>query len=127
MLKRFLTILALLSLLFGNAWAEDRRANTSVLVVMTLNVEFMWDGVAPEEGRVDFPWKGSQTESEEHMEQIAKVIIINSDPDVVNLVEVENEQALKTLNDKFLQGRGYKPYFDKGITSFKRRFAWQTR
>lgn len=30
--------------------AEDRRSDKSRLVVMTLNAEFLWDGVDPEEG-----------------------------------------------------------------------------
>jgi len=52
-------------------WAEDRRSNTSVLVIMTLNAEFLWDGVSPEEGRVDFDCKHSQTEAEEHMRRMS--------------------------------------------------------
>lgn len=38
--------------------------------------------------------------------------------DIVNLVEIENLEALNTLNAKFLQGRGYKPCFAKGKDSF---------
>ena len=41
---------------------------------MTFNAEFLWDGVYPEEGQADFPWKGSLTEAEEHMRRIAEVI-----------------------------------------------------
>jgi endonuclease/exonuclease/phosphatase family metal-dependent hydrolase len=80
---------------------------------MTFNAEFLWDGVEPEEGNADFPWKSSQTEAEEHMSRIAEVIIRNN-PDIVNLVEVENLQALTSLNTKFLAGRGYVPYLVNG-------------
>jgi len=113
MLKRLgLAVLASL-LLIGRAYSEDRRVDHSQLVVMTFNAEFMWDGVEPEEGSVDFSWKGSQTEAEEHMQRIAGVII-RSNPDVLNLVEIENLNALNTLNQKFLSGRGYRPYFVEG-------------
>lgn len=117
MLKRALAAVLSLMLLVGISWAEDRRTDRSVLVIMTLNAEFLWDGVAPEEGQVNFEWKGSQTEAEEHMRRVAEVII-RSNPDIVNLVEVENHQALTTLNDNFLQGRGYKPYFVKGRDTY---------
>jgi exonuclease III len=88
-----------------------------MLVIMTLNAEFLWDGVEPEEGQVDFPWKFSQTEAEDHMREVAD-IIIRGNPDIVNLVEVENLDALKTFNDKFLAGRGYRPYLVKGKDTF---------
>jgi exonuclease III len=100
--------------------AEDRRIDRQFLTIMTLNAEFLWDGVPPEEGREDrikFPWRGDKTKAEKHMKDIAKIIIQNN-PDIVNLVEVENEQALNTFNNKFLQGMGYKPYFDKGTDSY---------
>ncbi len=93
--------------------AADRRTDPSKLVVMTFNAEFLWDGVAPEEGSADFPWKNSQTEAEEHMQQVA-TIITQANPDIINLVEVENLESLTTFNTKFLAGRGYKPYFIKG-------------
>ena len=93
--------------------AEDRRTAPCRLNVMTFNAEFLWDGVEPEEGSADFAWKGSQTEAEDHMRLVADVIK-RSNPDIVNLVEVENLQALTTFNDKFLAGRGYRPYFVQG-------------
>jgi endonuclease/exonuclease/phosphatase family metal-dependent hydrolase len=101
-------------LLVTSGRAEDRRVDKSRLVVMTFNTKFMWDGVAPEEGLVNFSWKFSQTEAEEHMDEIAKVIIRN-DPDIINLAEIENENALNVLNTKFLPGRGYAVYFAQGI------------
>lgn len=97
--------------------AEDRRTDKNWLSVMTLNAEFMWDGVEPEEGQVNFAWKHSQTEAEEHMADIADVII-EQNPDIVNLVEVESLAALKRLNDKFLSDRGYKPYLVKGKDTY---------
>jgi len=112
---KFIGILIVLLVIF--TYSGDRRTDKSTLVIMTLNAEFMWDGVDPEEGQVNFPWKHSQTEAEEHMERIAE-IIISSNPDIVNLVEVENIEALKTLNDKFLEGRGYEPYLIKGKDTY---------
>jgi exonuclease III len=84
---------------------------------MTFNAEFLWDGVAPEEGQAQFPWKSSQTEAEEHMAKVAQVIIA-ANPDIVNLVQVENLEALTTFNNKFLSGRGYLPYLVKGHDTF---------
>src|SRR4030042_4811496 len=104
-LRGFCLVLAFLFLTFGFVTAEDRRSDKTRLCVMTLNAEFLWDGVAPEEGQVNFAWKSSQTEAEEHMRKIAD-IIISANPDIVNLVEVENINALTTFNDKFLPGRG---------------------
>jgi exonuclease III len=97
--------------------AADRRVDKSVLTVMTLNAEFLWDGAEPEEGRVDFPWKHSETEAAEHMEQIAQ-IIRRANADIVHLVEVENELAAGALNDNHLQGLGYRVYFIKGRDSY---------
>jgi len=112
-MKKVLRIIAPFLLLFTLLWGDDRRSDKSVLVVMTLNAEFLWDGVDPEEGAADFPWKGSQTEAEEHMQKVAQ-LIIQGNPDIVNLVEVENIQSLTTFNDKFLAGRGYRPFLING-------------
>ena len=89
--------------------AADRRRDKSHLVVMTLNAEFLWDGIEPEDGndQIDFPWKGSQTEAAEHMAEIAEAIV-KADADIVNLVEVEGLRALERLNVDFLGGRGYR-------------------
>ncbi len=99
--------------------AEDRRVDKSFLKIMTFNAEFLWDGVQPEEGRdtINFPWKGDPVKAERHMNNIGKIIIQNN-PDIINLVEVENEDSLNLLNNKFLQGMGYKAYFAKGKDSF---------
>ncbi len=60
---------AIVLIFIGTACSHgaDRRPDSSVLTVMTLNAEFLWDGVAPEEGQVNFPWKNSETEATEHM------------------------------------------------------------
>ena len=64
-------------------WAQhDTRPDPSRLVVMTFNAEFLWDGVEPEEGQVDFAWKHSPSEADDHMRAIAEVIIRNN-PDIV--------------------------------------------
>ncbi len=82
---------------------------------MTFNAEFLWDGVDPEEGAADvtFPWKGRPEEARDHMRAIAD-IVIQENPDIVNLVEVENLTALTTFNNNFLATRGYKPYLING-------------
>jgi len=112
-LRKLFVISISIILLFGFSKADDRRTDKSVLVIMTLNAKFLWDGMEPEEGGVDFPWKGSPTEAEEHMIDVAQ-IIIRSNPDIVNLVEIENEHALNTFNNRFLTGRGYRAYFIQG-------------
>lgn len=116
-LKKWWMIIVIFVLLSGSSWGEDRRIDKSKLVIMTLNAEFLWDGVAPEEGQADFPWKFSQIEAEEHMQEIAQIIIQNN-PDIVNLVEVENLNALTTFNNNFLDGRGYRPYLSNGKDTY---------
>src|SRR5262249_21759314 len=110
-MKQFIALLSISSLIVLHA--EDRRPDKSVLVIMTFNAEFLWDGVQPEDGDATFEWKGSQSEAEEHMSRIAAAIA-QSNPDIVNLVEVENLQALTTVNNKFLPGRGYTPFLVDG-------------
>ena len=97
--------------------AADRRPDKATLTVMTLNTEFMWDGLSPEEGQVDFSRKGSETEAAEHMEDIAEIIRAGN-PDIVHLVEVENKQAVDKLNTDYLAGSNYKVYFKKGKDTF---------
>lgn len=84
---------------------------------MHLNALFLWDGIPPEEGEIEFPWKGSPEKAEAHMREIA-ALIRAARPDLVNLAEVENEAALKRFNEKFLPGLGYRPYFAEGIDHF---------
>lgn len=101
--------------------ADDRRIDKDRLVVMTINTYFMWDGRAPEDGssQIDaaIPWKNSPTEADEHMEAIAEVIARHN-PDIINLVEVENEAAVAHLNSEFLDGRGYNVFFAQGGDTF---------
>lgn len=101
------------------AHAADRRPDKTTLTVMALNCEFLWDGVAPEEGAasVTFPWKGDQKLAEAHMKQVAN-LILRGNPDIISLEETENLHAVQVLNDKFLAGRGYKPYFIQGTDTF---------
>lgn len=84
---------------------------------MTFNAEFLWDGLAPEEGQVSFAWKGDPDAAAEHMQRVADVIIY-SDPDIVHLVEVENLDTLTLFRDSFLAGRGYEPYLVKGKDTY---------
>lgn len=121
---QFLQLLAISTLLllagfFNSVVADDHRTDKSTLTVMTFNAEFMWDGVAPEEGNssINIPWRGNQTLAEAHMQKIAEVIKA-ANPDIVNLVEVENLNALNTLNTKFLQGLGYQAYLVEGVDTF---------
>lgn len=118
-------LLRLVCLLFTTAFfftaascgAADRRPDKATLTVMTLNTEFMWDGLDPEEGQVNFSRKGSETEAAEHMEDIAE-IIKTGNPDIVHLVEVENKQAMDKLNTDYLAGSNYKVYFKKGKDTY---------
>jgi exonuclease III len=114
-----LILSAVVGLSTSAAIADDRRPDPASLSVMTINTYFMWDGVEPEEGstQIDIPWRHSQQEAEEHMAAIAAVIA-RANPDIVNLVEIENEAALNTLNNRFLAGRGYRPYFVQGGDTF---------
>jgi len=99
--------------------ADDRRVDKAHLTIMSFNAEFLWDGKAPEDGssQVQFPWRDSPAEAEEHMAKIAQVII-QGNPDIVMLVEVEGPDALNQLNDDFLAGRGYRTYFVQGKDTF---------
>lgn len=87
----------------------------SELTLLHWNVEFLWDGVEPEDGDADirFPWRGSPEKAATHMEEIARTIR-RVDADLVNLVEVEDERALRTFVERHLAGLGYRPYFVEG-------------
>lgn len=85
----------------------------SKLVLMAWNAEFLWDGRPPEEGKIDFEWKGSPEAAEAHMADVAAIVKAH-DPDILHLSEVENERALDTFNQKFLAGSGYLAYFVAG-------------
>lgn len=113
----FAVILLAVSLLSPSASAEDRRTRQDELTIMTLNTEFMWDGIAPEEGQVDFAWKNDPTGAALHMQRVAQIILA-SDPDIVHLAEVENRRAVEKLNTDYLNGRGYVVYFVKGKDTY---------
>ncbi len=72
---------------------------------MAWNVEFLWDGRAPEEGKIDFEWKGSPGKAEAHMADVAAIVKAD-DPDILHLSEVENKRALDTFNEKLLADSG---------------------
>ena len=56
---RTVTILAATAfLLVPGLNAQERRTDKSRLTIMTFNAEFMWDGVAPEQGNVEFRLDG---------------------------------------------------------------------
>jgi endonuclease/exonuclease/phosphatase family metal-dependent hydrolase len=110
---RRLWFLALLLLGAASAEAADRRLDKTRLVLMTLNAEFLWDGIAPEDGDADFARKGSRERAEAHMREIAGLIRA-ADADLVNLAEVENLQALERLNSFFLKDLGYRAYLVDG-------------
>ena len=111
------TILTLL--LLHPAHAEDRRPDKSRLTIANFNVEFMWDGLQPEEGsdRIEFAHRGNPELAAEKMRKIA-VVLRQLDADVVNLDEVENLDALTLLNNEHLQGMGYKPYLKNGRDTY---------
>jgi len=62
-----------LALLAAAALADDRRTDKTRLTVVTFNAEFLFDGVLSD-GQANFGWKGSPTEAEEHMAEIAAEI-----------------------------------------------------
>jgi exonuclease III len=97
--------------------AAGAADTSSSITIMTFNTEFMWDGVEPEQGNVEFEWKGNQELAEAKMAKIAE-IIRRANPDILNLVEVENLDALETLNRKFLSGMGYTAYLVEGRDSY---------
>ncbi|MDJ0842568.1 MAG: endonuclease [Acidobacteriota bacterium] len=95
----------------------DRRKDKNRLKIMTFNALFLWDGIDPEEGRVRFEWKGNPQKADKRMKNVAK-FIKKGDADIVNLVEVENLEALKLMNRKYLDGMGYKAYLTTGTDSY---------
>lgn len=111
---RTVALFILLGAAFG-VHAEDRRADKSQLTLMNFNVEFMWDGVEPEEGneRIQFPHRGNPELANAKMAKIAK-IIRKADPDIINLDEVENLAALEHFNAEHLSGMGYVAYLVNG-------------
>lgn len=83
------------------------------LVLMSWNVEWMWDGIAPEDGDIEFERKGDPVAARAHMEAIARVVR-DADPDIVNLVEIEGRDALELLESQMLADAGYEVGFVQG-------------
>lgn len=112
-------LVILLALVSSPTYAEDRRADKSQLVILNWNVEFLWDGLPPEEGssEIKFAHRGNPELAEAKMGRIAK-IIRNANPDIINLDEVENFDALKLFNERHLAGMGYRAYFKNGRDTF---------
>lgn len=102
-----------LMLLVSPVAAEDRRPDRALLTVMTLNAQWLWDGIAPEEGGGSFPWKGKPAPALTHMQAVAALIQAEN-PDVISLEEVENEEALRRFASIFPAALGYRPYFVHG-------------
>lgn len=98
----------------ANVQAEDRRAEKDTLSVMSLNAQWMWDGIEPEESDIPFSdRKGDPEASLAYIGRIAR-IIERMRPDMVFLQEIEGENALDLLNNEFLSDYGYKVYFIEG-------------
>ena len=106
-------------LLLPAAHAEDRRPDRTRLTIASFNVEFLWDGIAPEDGssQIEFPHRGNPVLANEKMARLA-VVLRELDADVVTLIEVENLEALRLFNDRHLQGMGYRPYLKQGRDTF---------
>lgn len=71
---RPLLILCLLAVAVP-AFSEDRRADLSKLTIMNFNVEFMWDGIEPEEGSgtIRFAHRGDSVKAAAKMAKIAEI------------------------------------------------------
>ena len=80
---------------------------------MTWNVEFLWDGIKPEDGDAEFPWKGDRRAARARMAKLAAKIR-QVDPDILGLVEVEGLKALETFRSEHLDGLGYRAYLVEG-------------
>lgn len=113
------TVDSLWGKIYGEKITElgNGRPDKQTFTIMTFNAELLWDGVLPEEGMLEFSWKGNREKAEEHMKEIADVIRQHN-PDIVNLVEVENLNALNTLNEKFLKDLGYHAYLVNGRDTY---------
>src|SRR5262249_54782188 len=76
----FSTAINFAAIFAHEAQADDRRIDKTQVTIMHLNAEFMWDGVAPEEGQpsIHFDWRGSPVEAAAHMQAVAAIINRNN-------------------------------------------------
>lgn len=83
------SVIALLLICVVSAFGEGRRSNKDILVIMTLNGEWMWDGVKRHEVGADkAPVRTrSKTKSKAHMRDLVKLVKAAT-ADTVNVVEV---------------------------------------
>lgn len=100
----------------GDPSGTTAATSSEPWVLMSWNVEFLWDGEAPEDGDADFPWKGDRQAARAHMQDLAD-LIREVDPDLIGLVEVESLKALETFNRDFLAGSGYEAHLVEGLDS----------
>ena len=117
--NRIIGFVIILLILSCNSCQYELKNSKQSLKVATFNCQFLWDGLEPEEGdpSVYFRHKGNKEMCREHMADVAQIIkIINAD--VINLVEVENYQALQYLNDSFLFSMNYNIGFVEGEDHF---------
>jgi len=91
----------------------DRRSNKKYLTVSSFNAEWLFlagEGKSTCPG-TGCPWKDA-TMANQHLKNVAGVLKqINAD--IINIVEVQNCNVLKKLNDE-LKGMNYLPYLVQG-------------
>ena len=102
----------------GELAAEDRRGDCDRLSIATWNVQFLFDGRAPE-GGAGFPWKGNPARAREHLERVADVLREVS-ADIVHLSEVEDLATLERLRVA-LGDPSYRAYLVEGRDHFTRQ------
>jgi endonuclease/exonuclease/phosphatase family metal-dependent hydrolase len=90
-------------------------AQTSGLSIMEYNVENFFDDVHNGTEYREFDPSASGWDTElfnikmQHIAQVLRAVVPNG-PDIVALEEVENQNALQTLNATYLKGMGYHAY-----------------
>jgi endonuclease/exonuclease/phosphatase family metal-dependent hydrolase len=111
----FIILLTIIAFSF-QAGAADRRPDKSRLTIATYNADFLFDGIPPE-GQANFPWKNNPALADQHMRSVAE-IIRRLNPDVINILEVENLDVLKHMNEAYLKSMGYKAYLVEGHDTY---------
>ncbi|WP_285905141.1 endonuclease/exonuclease/phosphatase family protein [Pseudodesulfovibrio pelocollis] len=110
----FLALATLVLILIPCSPAQGQPKTAGELTVTTWNVQFMWDGVLPEEGQLV---RKTPEEAAKHMTDISTVIR-QIDPDILNLVEVENIDALNLLNSRYLNDLRYSAFLENGTDTY---------